>query len=72
MSKIITAQVDYVSGHLRYGHYELALNDEEYLEYHNMSKEAQKEYIKENGTFEVDDFRINDIGEITDITIDNV
>lgn len=72
MSKIITAQVEYISGHLRYGHYECNLTEEEYEEYKLYSEEEKKEYIIENGTFTVDDYSVEDIGDITDININDV
>jgi hypothetical protein len=62
----IIADVDYVTGHLRDGHWELELNDEEYSEYKNLSEEDKISWI-EDGNFIVDDCRIYDIGTITEI-----
>lgn len=62
----VSANVDYVDGHLRSGHYELEMDKDIFT---NLSKEDLKSYIKENGDFIVDDHRINDIGDITDISI---
>ena len=64
----IKALTDYVMGHLRYGHYEglINLNDEEFKEFiENPTK------FLSNGDFDlnfvVDDYRIEDIGEICDV-----
>jgi len=66
----IIADVDYVTGHLRDGHYELNLNEEEYDEYKNLSEEDKISWI-EDGDFIVDDYRIYDIGTITEIREEN-
>jgi ribosome biogenesis protein Tsr3 len=62
----IIANVDYVVGHLRYGHYELELNDEEYKEYKSLSEEDKISWI-EDGKFIIDDYEVDDIGTITEI-----
>lgn len=62
----IVADVDYVCGHLRYGHYELELNDQEYKEYKSLSEEDKISWI-EDGEFIVDDYEIDDIGTITEV-----
>jgi len=62
----IIADVDYVTGHLRYGHWELELSDKEYEEYKNLSEEDKISWI-EDSNFIVDDYRIYDIGTITEI-----
>lgn len=64
---IIIADVDYVIGHLRYGHYELCLNEEEYNNYKNLSEVDKMDYIESDGEFLIDDYRIDDIGTITEI-----
>lgn len=43
--KTLIAKVEYVAGHLRSGHYELKLTDDEYREFENMSDEDQESYI---------------------------
>ena len=63
----IIADIEYVSGYLRRGHYELKLNDEEYNEYKNLSDEDKISWI-EDGNLIIDDYRVEDIGEITEIT----
>jgi hypothetical protein len=67
----IIADVDYVTGHLRYGHWELELNDEDYRGYKNLSEEDRIAWIEEDGNFIIDDYRIDDIGTITEIKEEN-
>ena len=62
----IIADVDYVAGYLRCGHYELELNDEEYKEYKSLSEEDKISWI-EDGNFIVHDYEVDDIGPITEI-----
>ena len=63
----VTADLSYIVGHLRYGHYELELSDEEYEEFKKMSKEDKKEYICENGEIIIDDYDLNDYGELINL-----
>lgn len=61
----ISVPTDYVVGHLRYGHYELEIESESIesaKEYIN-SVEG-KEYIHDNADFEVDDYEVDDIGDL--------
>ena len=67
----IIADVDYVTGHLRDGHWELELNDEDYNKYKNLSEEDKISWIEDDGDFIVDDYRIYDIGTITEIREEN-
>lgn len=67
----IIADVDYVTGHLRDGHWELKLSDEDYNKYKNLSEEDKVSWIEEDGDFIVDDYRIYDIGTITEIREEN-
>ena len=67
----IIADVDYVNGHLRYGHYELELNNEDYNKYKNLSEEDKISWIEDDGDFIIDDYRIYDIGTITEIREEN-
>ena len=66
MNKII-AEIDYINGHLRYAHYELNLTDEELKEFKNSSKKDQQHWIADEGDLIIDDYYLNDIGEITKI-----
>lgn len=67
----IVADVDYVTGHLRAGHWELELDNEDYDEYKNLSEEDKISWIEEDGDFIIDDYRIYDIGIITEIGEEN-
>jgi hypothetical protein len=67
----IIADVDYVTGHLRDGHWELELDDEDYNKYKNLSEEDKISWIEDDGDFIVDDYRIYDIGTITEIREEN-
>ena len=68
--KTITAEVEYVQGYLRYGHYEVNLTDEDFEKFKDMSCDEQEEYIRNTGNFVVDSYCIDDIGSITDINMD--
>lgn len=63
----IIANVDYIYGYLRYGHYELKLDDEESNYYKKLSEKEKMEYIEDNGELVVDDYRVEDVGTITEI-----
>ena len=67
---LITAQVDYVSGYLRYGHWGLSLEGKELEEFRNSSKEDQESWLMDNGSFVVDDYEINDYGDLQEIKIE--
>ena len=67
---LITAQVDYVNGYLKYGHWELSLEDKELEEFKNSSREDQKSWLINNGSFVVDDYEINDYGDLDEIKIE--
>ena len=66
MNKII-AEIDYINGHLRYAHYELNLTDEELEKFKSSPEEEQQHWITDEGDLIVDDYYLNDIGEITKI-----
>lgn len=63
----VIGNVDYIDGYLRYGHFELDLDNEDLEEFKKLINEEKIEYLKENGILIIDDYRINDYGEITDI-----
>ncbi len=67
----IIADVDYVTGHLRDGHWELELDDKDYNKYKNLSEEDKISWIEDDGDFIVDDYRIYDIRTITEIREEN-
>lgn len=63
----ITADVEYIQGTLRYGYYELSLSDKEYEEFKKLSEEEQKQKIEDNGNFQVEDYDLDSVGDITNI-----
>ena len=67
---LITAEVDYVNGYLRYGHWELSLEGKELEEFLNSSKEDQESCLTENGSFVLDDYRVSDYGDLQEIKIE--
>ena len=67
---LITAQVDYVNGYLKYGHWELLLEGKELEDFKNSSKEDQEFWLTESGSFELDDYEINDYGDLDEIKIE--
>jgi hypothetical protein len=66
----ITANTEYVMGHLRYGHYEgtLELSEEEYELFRANPVKFMNEYDHDLD-FIVDDWRVEDIGAIDEVTI---
>lgn len=69
-SYTVSAQYDYVSGYLRYGHKEMTLNEEEFLKFKDLSKKDQLEWLVEEGEIVIDDFEVNDYGELEEIIIE--
>ena len=64
---IVTAEVDYIVGHLRNGHYEVEVPDEEAEDFKKLSKEEQIEYIESEGTLIIDNYYLSDTGALSDI-----
>lgn len=58
--KKIVLNCDCVQGHLRYGHFELELNDNDYKEFEALSKEEQLEQIESDGSLIIDSYRVDD------------
>lgn len=67
--KRVYANVDSISGHLRYGHLELALTDEQYKEFKELSIEEQQNKLLEEAEVIADDYEVDDIGCIEDIFV---
>ena len=63
----IFGDLDYVQGYLRMGHLEMELNDEDFEKFKSLSLKEQKEWLRDEGSVEVDDFSVDDIGSITEI-----
>lgn len=66
---LITADVDYVMGHLRTGYYECQLTEDQYKIYQELNDIEKKEFIRYNGYFEVDDWEIDETGPINKINV---
>jgi len=70
MSKYkITGDLDYIQGHLRYGHYELEIDKQKW---DSMNEDEQKEYLEDCGDLIVDDYEIEDRGDICEITKEEI
>jgi hypothetical protein len=69
--KKVLADIDYLIGHLRYGHYELTLNDAQFKEFENYTDSEKKEYIRDNGELVLDDYSVDNIGDIVSINIED-
>lgn len=70
MSKVtLTGNIDYIQGHLRYGHYEVEV-DSEFVK--NSTKEQLKQYLREKGELIVDDYEVDDVGAITKLEVTNI
>lgn len=69
--KTVYAEVEYLMGHLRYGHFELQMDEEEYKEYESFTDEDKKGYIMENGDLIIDDYEVDDYGPISNIKVYN-
>ena len=63
----IVAELDYAAGYLRTGHYEVCVSGAELKEFCNMSRAEKEEFIGDNGEMVIDDYDINDHGDIGDI-----
>ena len=63
----IYGDLDYVQGYLRMGHLEMELNDEDFEKFKSLSLKEQKEWLRDEGSVEIDDFSVDDIGSITEI-----
>lgn len=60
--KKIVCEAEYAEGHLRNGHYEMELSDEEYERFMNLPKDEQYREIRHNADQVVDDWEIDDFG----------
>lgn len=69
--KTVCADLKYLTGHLKCGHIELQMNEEEYKEYESYTDEEKEEYIIENGDLIIDDYKVNDYGPISNIRVYN-
>lgn len=75
MSKkyIATVDIDYLAGHLRYGHFEAVFNEEQKAEFDAITDPEEKaEFIRDWGEMVLDDFEVNDYGDFGDIDVREV
>ena len=63
----IYGDLDYVQGYLRMGYLEMELNDEDFEKFKSLSLKEQKEWLRNKGRVNIDDFSVDDIGSITEI-----
>ena len=63
----IYGDLDYVQGYLRMGHLEMELSDEDFEKFKSLSLKEQKEWLRNKGRVNIDDFSVDDIGSITEI-----
>ena len=63
----IYGDLDYIDGYLKYGHLEMELNDEDFEKFKSLSLEEQKEWLLNEGQVEVDNYSIEDYGNINEI-----
>lgn len=64
---VIIGSIDYVVGYLKRGHFELNLDEEDLEKFNNLTEEEKRKFLKENGDLLIDDYIIDDFGDITDI-----
>jgi hypothetical protein len=72
MKKII-ANIEEIQGRFYDAYYELEVSDEELENFDTLSEEEKEEYIQSNGKLILDtdgDYDIDDIGDISDIVIE--
>lgn len=63
----IYGNLDYVQGYLRMGHLEMELNDKDFEKFKSLSLKEQKEWLKDEGYPVLDDYTVDDMGDITEI-----
>lgn len=64
---IIYGDLEYIQGNLRTGHLEMGLNDEDFEKFKSLSLKEQEEWLKDEGYTVLDDYIIDDMGDITEI-----
>lgn len=65
MSKVFkaTVSVEYVQGHLRYGHLEMNMNEEDYKYFLDLSESDKIIYLRD-GELIVDEYEVYDYGDL--------
>lgn len=65
----LRADVNYVSGYLRYGHFEYFVPEGDKDMIKNMDKAELKEYLRDVGQLIIDSYRVEDFGDLDDVEI---
>ena len=65
----VTAKCSYIQGHIRYGHFDMFLTDEQLKEFKALDCDKQKNYIRELGELIVDDYEIDDYDDPSNIKL---
>jgi hypothetical protein len=60
-----------LSGYLKWGHIVAYIEDDEVSDFESLSEDEQKEWLMDRGNVMVDDYEIEDFGEIDDITVED-
>ena len=69
----VTADADWIQGHLRYGHYEGCLSEKQYQEYLNLpTKDEQLRFIADVCNLIVDSWEIDDYEYPSNIKITEI
>lgn len=63
----IYGDLDYIQGYLREGHLEMELNDKDFEKFKSLSLKEQEEWLKDKGYTVLDDYAVDDMGDITEI-----
>lgn len=56
----VRMELDYVTGHLRYGHFDALIPEDKIEAFKNADKYEKEEMIREYGDLEIDDYRVDD------------
>ena len=64
---IIYGNLEYIQGYLRMGHLEMGLNDKDFEKFKSLSLKEQEEWLKDEGYTVLDDYVVDDRGDITEI-----
>jgi len=70
MSKVrLKADVEFLWGHLRYGHFELVTDENDIKD---LSPDELKTYLEESGTIIIDEYRVEDYGALSPVKVEKV
>lgn len=70
---LVTADCEWIVGHLRWGHYEAELTEEQYQKYLKAKENGEEnDYVRDVCDLIVDDWRIEDCENPTNIQIKEI